>query len=345
MISAVALLAYGLAAVLVVSPALARAGWTTRAPRAAILAWHLLCLVAVGTAVLAALLLSLSLPHVGTTFASMVEVWTTTLQHLVAASHGHTTSTVVVALLLLLLLTRVAYVGARLLVSSHTQHARLRGLLAPVAKAAPGYDGALVIDHAERYAFCFPGRRGRIVVTSALLEGLSGPQVQAVLAHEHAHLRQRHHLALLTPTVLNAAFGATVPLFATAEREVARLVELSADDAARRHVGSQALAGALRQMSPMPLMSSVLGASAVALEERLRRLDGGSGRLAPSQGLLVWLGMTALTITPFVFALAPLVASGWLDLWFVGETVELGEVGDASVEERRTDRRDRQRIS
>lgn len=342
MISALVLLAYGLAAALVGGPALARARWTTRAPRVAILAWHLLCLVAVAALVLATLMLSLSLPHVDTTVASMVDVWTTTLQHLVEASHGHAGSTLALGLLLLLLLTRVAYVGVRHVVSSHAQHARLRGLLDPVARTAPGRDGALVIDHAERYAFCFPGRHGRIVVTSALLEGLSDPQVRAVLAHEHAHLRQRHHLALLTPTVLNGAFKAKVPLFTTAEREVARLVELSADDAARRRVGSRALAGALRQMSPMPPTASVLAASAVALEERLRRLDGGSGRLAPWQGLLVWLGMTALTITPFVFALAPLVASGWLDLWFVGETLE---VGDASVQEHRGGRRNREPVS
>jgi len=300
-----------------VGPALVHAGWTTRAPRLAIVAWHLICATTLIALMFAGLLLSLSLSYVGTTVASVVDLCTTTLQHVYAPPDRHTASIAAVFTLLLLPL-RVGYVGTRLTVQSRRQSQRLQGLLEPIARTAPGCDGALVIQHRELYAFCFPGRRSQVVVTSALLEGLTSAQLQAVLAHERAHVRRRHHLALMVPKVLRKTFGMFVPLFKMAEEEMARLVELSADDAARREVGGEALAGALRQLTRMPVASPLLSAAAVAVEERLRRLDTTTARLSPVQALVVGTAMIAVAITPLVFALVPVLTSAGRELCFIG---------------------------
>ena len=316
MSSAVSLLAYCLMASFAVAPALAHAGWTTRAPRLAITAWHLICLTTLIAMMFAGLLLSLSLPYVGTTVASVVNLCTTTLQHVYAPPDRHTAS-IAAAFTLFLIPLRVGYVGARMTLQSRRESHRLQGLLEPVARTAPGSNGALVIPHTEQYAFCFPGRRGRVVITSALLEELTTTQLRAVMAHERAHIRQRHHLALMAPKVLRRTFGIFFPLFKIAETEVARLIELSADDAARREVGSEALAGALRRLSRMPAVSPVLSASTVAVEERLQRLNTKSDRFSPIQALAVGTAMIAVAITPFMFALLPVLTSAWRELCFI----------------------------
>ena len=64
-----------------------------------------------------------------------------------------------------------------------------------------------------------------------MLDALEPAAVQAVLAHERAHLRERHDLVVL-PFV---AWGATAPFvrgMVCAQLAVAALVEMRADDVA-----------------------------------------------------------------------------------------------------------------
>ena len=66
------------------------------------------------------------------------------------------------------------------------------------------------------------------------LEALDPAQVVAVLAHERAHLRERHDLVVL-PFV---AWGATAPFvqgMVRAQVAVAALIEMRADDVAAAH--------------------------------------------------------------------------------------------------------------
>ncbi|WP_410925020.1 M48 family metalloprotease, partial [Pseudomonas aeruginosa] len=63
----------------------------------------------------------------------------------------------------------------------------------------------LVVEHADAAAYCLPGRQHEIVFTSAALGALDEDQRSAVLAHETAHLRSRHHLIL---AVANATYRA-----------------------------------------------------------------------------------------------------------------------------------------
>ncbi|AFM19908.1 Zn-dependent protease with chaperone function [Mycolicibacterium chubuense NBB4] len=55
-------------------------------------------------------------------------------------------------------------------------------------------DGVLVVEDPAPEAFAVPGRGAVVVVTTGLREALSSDEFEAVLRHERAHLRFRHHL-------------------------------------------------------------------------------------------------------------------------------------------------------
>ncbi|MFD1722790.1 M56 family metallopeptidase [Amnibacterium endophyticum] len=93
-------------------------------------------------------------------------------------------------------------------------------------------------------AFSSRAQGGRVVVTEALVGALPADGLQAVVAHERAHLRGRHdlllRLATLNAACLPALFGARA-----FDRAAHLLVELVADDAAARVCGAEAVASAL----------------------------------------------------------------------------------------------------
>jgi Zn-dependent protease with chaperone function len=109
---------------------------------------------------------------------------------------------------------------------AHARAARI------VGRSLPG-TGAVVLEDPRPAAYC---AAGTIVVTRGALDVLDPAQLVAVLAHERAHLSGRHHAVALATRGLDAAFP-SVPLFARGAREVARLAEMSADDAAVRAIG------------------------------------------------------------------------------------------------------------
>ena len=84
---------------------------------------------------------------------------------------------------------------------------------------------ATVVDNPDCVVYLIPGRPRQIVVTTGALARLSREELAAVLAHERAHARGRHHLALAMAVLLCRAFP-TVNVFRQAERQVRRLVEL-----------------------------------------------------------------------------------------------------------------------
>ncbi|MGW1986911.1 M48 family metalloprotease [Streptomyces collinus] len=51
-----------------------------------------------------------------------------------------------------------------------------------------------VVDDPTPAAYAVLGLPGRVVVSSGMLKLLDGPERRALLAHERAHLRHRHHL-------------------------------------------------------------------------------------------------------------------------------------------------------
>lgn len=152
---------------------------------------------------------------------------------------------------------------------SHTHgHARMTRI---VGRRVAGID-AIVLDAPRRAAYCVAGRPNAIVVTSAALDALDRRQLDAVLAHERAHLGGRH-LQLLALIRSLAASLPRMTLFTTAETEVARLLEMCADDSAARTHGSRTvLTGLLALSGAGPLPTGALGATSIAVLDRAQRL-------------------------------------------------------------------------
>ncbi|WP_344344583.1 M48 family metalloprotease, partial [Kitasatospora putterlickiae] len=86
----------------------------------------------------------------------------------------------------------------------------------------------LVLDDARPAVYCLPGRRARVVVTRGALELLDEPRLAAAVAHEHGHLRGRHHLVLLAVDTFVLLLGRRLPLAALGRAEVAQLLEMAA---------------------------------------------------------------------------------------------------------------------
>jgi Zn-dependent protease with chaperone function len=132
---------------------------------------------------------------------------------------------------------------------------------------------AVVVVHPQAAAYCLPGRQRhrRIVVTTGALSALDAPQLRAVVTHEHAHLRGRHHLVLLAAHAFALAVPG-VPLFRHARSEVAVLVEMRADDVAAHQHGRATLATALLCVADGAAPGAVLAAGGPAAVRRIRRM-------------------------------------------------------------------------
>ncbi|MFC8711102.1 M56 family metallopeptidase [Streptomyces sp. NPDC057197] len=94
---------------------------------------------------------------------------------------------------------------------------------------------AVLPDDAAPYAYALPGAPGRIVVTTALLDGLAPAERRALFAHERAHLAARHHRHLLAVHLAARANPFLRPL----RSAVAYTAERWADEEAARAVGDR----------------------------------------------------------------------------------------------------------
>jgi Zn-dependent protease with chaperone function len=176
----------------------------------------------------------------------------------------------------------------------HAERARV------VGRRIDGVD-AVVVDAPERAAYCVAGRPDTIVVTSAALDTLTDRHLQAVLAHERAHLAGHHHLVLALARALAVAIPG-VTLFGTGAREIARLLEMAADDRAARSQGSQTLLDALLALSMGALApQGAVGATGTDVVARAERLA------APFAARNKWSTRLLLTVTTLLIVAGPLI--------------------------------------
>jgi hypothetical protein len=103
--------------------------------------------------------------------------------------------------------------------------------------------------------------RSQVVISAGALKLLDRDEIEAVLAHEHAHLRHRHDLVLLPFSSLKRAFPGSRFVVACYDA-VALLVELCADERARREHSPRELATALMRFGSSPALSVPNGALA-----------------------------------------------------------------------------------
>ncbi|MGV9798932.1 M56 family metallopeptidase [Mycobacterium sp. NPDC003449] len=136
-----------------------------------------------------------------------------------------------------------------------------------------GPDGVVTITADRPAAYCVAGRgRSAIVVTTGALDLLNPAGLAAVLSHERAHLRGRHHHIVATLNAMSAALP-RLPLMRAAARSVPPLLEMCADDAAARtHGRGPLLAGLVTLSTGTRLPDGALAAAGTAVTDRVLRL-------------------------------------------------------------------------
>jgi Zn-dependent protease with chaperone function len=181
---------------------------------------------------------------------------------------------------------------------------RQRALLTLLGHGDPKVPGALVVDHAPAAAYCVPGLRSRIVISAGTLDLLDKAELAAVLDHERAHLRERHDLVLLPFTALRRAFP-RASLARQAQYTVGLLIEMLADDYARRNCPARELATALIRVGSLGAGHAPSGALAVAappeeVAARVARLLTPSPRLSRAAVAAVCTAAALLVLVPAV---------------------------------------------
>lgn len=285
---------------------LRRASWVGRAPRLGIWAWQALTATVIASVALAGLVVAVPTVPVSGNLAEMLQACVMALQEQYAAPGGAAVAASG-TVLGLVLLGRIAWCAAAALVRARRERTRHAELLALVGSHRPEL-GITVLDDGRPAAYCLPGQGHRIVLTTAALAALEPRALEAVIAHERAHIRQRHHLVLAFAEALERSFP-RVGVFRTAASETRRLVEMAADDEATARSGALTLAGALVDLAGAGAPAAALAASGGHVAGRVRRLLGPQ---QPVHRALVWAGalMTAAVLAlPFLLAAEPAVAA------------------------------------
>ncbi|GGK94992.1 integral membrane protein [Sphaerisporangium melleum] len=254
---------------------LAFAKWPWRAPRSAILLWQSLG-VTWGLASVGALLAYALQPYGGGVLYGLRSFTESAvlfgMGHGLLQPYGVPRMGALVAGLMLL----AVLVAVLLAAGTQTFRARRRHrlLLSLIARDDPGVPGVRVVDHPGAAAYCLPGLRSEVVVSAGTLSLLSRDELTAVLAHEAAHARERHDLVLLPFTALTWALP-WVSVVRNAQSSVALLVEMAADDRARRYCSPRRLATALLRFGSagaVPAPDGTLGAGSDHVMARVNRL-------------------------------------------------------------------------
>lgn len=151
--------------------------------------------------------------------------------------------------------------------------------LTPVATSREQRGGFTLVRFSsdEPLAVAVPGRQPEILVSSAMEQSLTRPQLRAVLAHEYAHLRGGHGVLARLAELNAALLPAAVPAGRRLQRATRLLVELIADDVAARQAGSEPLAQALQCLA-----TTTGEAELLVRAERLRALPQAT---LPAKGL------------------------------------------------------------
>jgi Zn-dependent protease with chaperone function len=301
---AAGLLAYAGLLLVLGAPALDRAAWPERAPRLAIAVWLAVAASTVTSVVLGGLALMVPAAHVSGDLAWLLR----SCEIMLRAQYAHPGGVALAgagAVLAVTVAARVAWCAIAVLAatawSGRRHHRRLRLAGRPDARL-----GALVIEHGDPAAYCVPGPRRPVVLTTAAVRLLDDAQLAAVVAHERAHQAGRHHLLVSLAAIPAAAFP-RVPAFRYARDQVVRLAELAADDAAAARAPRLTVAEALLTLGAAPL--GALGAGGSSAAARVRRLIAVPRPLSRAASLGGTFAIAALIAFPLILAAGPAVAA------------------------------------
>jgi Zn-dependent protease with chaperone function len=151
------------------------------------------------------------------------------------------------------------------------------------AQLGGGPGDLIVVDSPHVEAFALPAMRGRIVASRPLLVALPADERRAVLAHEAAHLRHRHHTYRLAAELAAAVNPLLRPLVDAVEYTTERWAdEVAAVTVGDRRVVARALARcgleASQPRRPRPWAAAALH----AVTERSRLVRRVEALLAPA---------------------------------------------------------------
>jgi Zn-dependent protease with chaperone function len=182
-------------------------------------------------------------------------------------------------------------------------------VLAEARRFTDGTATVLLLPDDRPEAFAVPGRPGRIVVTTGMREHLSPTELDAVIAHERAHLDAGHHRLVAIADLACVAH----PALWWVSRHVGFLVERAADEQAAQAVGSRrTVAHAIGRASLAAAPAVGLGLSAAgrggAVPQRVASM------LDPPR-----LGASHWRFIPLLLAASSLV-------WTIEATVDLVEL-------------------
>ena len=285
-------------------PWLERAHWPRRAPRSAVVLWQAMGVGGGLAAIGAGLAVAVIHYRVG---------FTAGVGHLV---HGLTDGRPLAGLGLpdalgltlaadvALMMAVILFISTARTIRARARHRRLLDLVTVSTDRAPG---AVVLEHPRAAAYCLPGWRPRIVVSSGTVHLLAPEQLAAVVEHERGHAAEHHGLVML-PLAAYGDLLRWIPYARRAPRAVAELLEMAADDHAARRHEPRSLAEALGRMvlsSPTPVRhapSCAFGATETAVTKRVHRLLE-EGRCSPLTAVATLAAAAMVVGTPLVLAL------------------------------------------
>jgi beta-lactamase regulating signal transducer with metallopeptidase domain len=303
---AAVLLAYAACTGTLGSRLLGRAGWTDRAPLLAIFTYLTATWSVVAALGLAGLTLAVHATALGGGLSHLIGACVLRLRATYATPGGAAVAGLGLALAgglaartMVTAVTQLRATGRQAL--RHAETARLVGVPEPAL-------GAVLVEYSQPAAYCVAGRHPTVVLTTGALQALDPGQLEAVLAHERAHLAGHHH-RLLAMARIGRQVLPFMPLMRDADAQVARLVELRADDAATRAHDPGRLAAALVVLATATATSPApaLGAAVTDTVQRIHRLLDPAEPLSRVRRQLLRAAATALALTPVLLALAPAV--------------------------------------
>ena len=285
---------------------LGRAGWAVRAPLLGIGTYLAAAWSVVAALGLAGLTLAVRATALGGVLSQLIGACVLRLRDAYATPGG--------AAVAGLGLTLAAAVAARTAIAAVTHLRAVRQHAARHAQTArlvgrPDPDlGATLVDHAQPAAYCVAGPHPTVIVTTAALQALDPEQLDAVLAHERAHLAGRHHLLLAIARIGRQVLP-FVPLMRAADTQITRLVEMHADDAATAGRDAGPLATALVVLARGAGPAPGLAAAATDAVQRIGRLLRPAEPLSRVRRQLLRAGAAALILTPVLLALTPAIVA------------------------------------
>jgi len=224
---------------------LSRAAWPARAPARALILWQIIALAG-GFSMIGALWLIFDVFFPAHPWLSGIPA----------------------AALAIYLLAHLAITIARF----ERQRRRHLQLLLLLSEPDPTRKRTVVLDDSAPVAYCLPRGVGSVTVLSkGLFDALDDDELAAVIAHERAHVEQRHEVLLVSFKAWRSALP-WFPIAARAEGEVEALVEMLADDQARRTQPDEVLARAILQVGRVQAESGATGRGRQM--DRFRRLAG-----------------------------------------------------------------------